>query len=179
MKKNILLVEYDDSTIETIKEILSPPIFNISLAEDGEAAKKLLKDNKFNLVITAAMLPKFHGFQLSQYIAENFPETYIIIISGVYKGIEYKQQALSQFKANAFLEKPINKIELKDNILDILDLNKKDLETDLIKDKTQIAKFDTEKIPKIQEDQEVEKNEFTSDDLFADIIEKVDRKSVV
>lgn len=175
MKKNILLVEYDDSTIETIKEILSSPIFNISLAEDGEAAKKLLKDNKFNLVITAAMLPKFHGFQLSQYIAENFPETYIIIISGVYKGIEYKQQALSQFKANAFLEKPINKIELKDNILDILDLNKKDLETDLIKDKTQIAKFDTEKIPKIQEDQEVEKNEFTSDDLFADIIEKVEK----
>lgn len=175
MKKNILLVEYDDSTIETIKEILSPPIFNISLAEDGEAAKKLLKDNKFDLVITAAMLPKFHGFQLSQYIAENFPETYIIIISGVYKGIEYKQQALSQFRANAFLEKPLNKIELKDNILNILDLNKKDLETDLLKDKTQIAKFDTEKIPKIQEDQKVEKNEFTSDDLFADIIKKVEK----
>ncbi len=175
MKKNILLVEYDDSTIETIKEILSPPIFNISLAEDGEAAKKLLKDNPFDLVITAAMLPKFHGFQLSQYIADNFPKTSIIIISGVYKGIEYKQQALSQFKANAFLEKPIDKIELKDNILNILGLNKKDLETDLLKDKTQIAKFDTEKIPKIQEGQKVEGNEFTSDDLFADIIEKVEK----
>jgi len=175
MKKNILLVEYDDSTIETIKEILSPPIFNISLAEDGEAAKKLLKNNQFDLVITAAMLPKFHGFQLSQYIADNFPKISIIIISGVYKGIEYKQQALSQFKANAFLEKPIDKIELKDNILNILDLNKKDLETDLLKDQTQIAKFDTEKIPKIQEGQKVEENEFTSDDLFADIIEKVEK----
>jgi len=175
MKKNILLVEYDDSSIETIKETLSQPIFNITIGKDGEAAKKLLKDNKFDLAITAAMLPKFHGFQLSQYIYENFPKTNIIIISGVYKGIEYKQQALSQFRANAFFEKPIDKPELKNKILELLNLNEKDLETDLLKDKTQIAKFDTEKIPVVKKEQGQEKNEFTSNDLFGDIIEKVEK----
>jgi len=175
MKKNILLVEYDDSSIETIKEILSQPIFNITIGKDGEAAKKLLKENKFDLAITAAMLPKFHGFQLSQYIYENFPKTNIIIISGVYKGIEYKQQAISQFRANAFFEKPINKLELKNKILELLTLNEKDLETDFLKDKTQIAKFDTEKIPVVKKKEEQEKNEFTSNDLFGDIIEKVEK----
>jgi len=62
MKKNILLVEYAAPTIDTIKEILSHPIFDITVLNEGDTAKNFLSKKKYDMLITAAMLPKFHGF---------------------------------------------------------------------------------------------------------------------
>ena len=42
MTKNILLVEYDESTIHVIKELFQPPVFEVAVASDGETAKQLL-----------------------------------------------------------------------------------------------------------------------------------------
>ena len=68
MKKTILLVEYDNPVIESIADLFGGEDFDFSKVEDGEAAKKILEKKRFDLVITAAMLPKFHGFYLSQHI---------------------------------------------------------------------------------------------------------------
>jgi DNA-binding response OmpR family regulator len=67
MKKKILLVEYAATSIDIIKEILSPPTFEITVANEGDTAKKYLEEKSFDLMITAAMLPKFHGFNLQRY----------------------------------------------------------------------------------------------------------------
>ncbi len=42
MTKNILLVEYDESTIHVIKELFHAPVFEVAIASDGETAKQLL-----------------------------------------------------------------------------------------------------------------------------------------
>jgi two-component system response regulator PilR (NtrC family) len=109
MKKKILLVEYAATSIDIIKEILSPQFFEITVANEGDTAKECLAEKSFDLMITAAMLPKFHGFNLSQYAAENYPGMKIIIISEIYKGMDYKHQATTLYKANDFFEKPFDK----------------------------------------------------------------------
>lgn len=174
MKKRILLVEYDLPTIETIKEILSHSIFDITIADEGEVAKDLLKNNKFDLMISAAMLPKFHGFNLSQYVASNYPDTKIIIISGVYKGLDYKHQAITQYKANEFFEKPLIKPNFKKSVLNHLDISEKDLTDKSGFTTTQLSAVDTKKIPTIKKMQENE-NQLTSEDIFGDIIEDVEK----
>jgi serine/threonine protein kinase/DNA-binding response OmpR family regulator len=176
MKKNILLVEYSNSTVETIKELLSYPIFNITLADEGEAAKKLLKSKKFDLMITAAMLPKFHGFNLSQFAATNYPETKIIIISEVYKGMDYKYQATTQYKADDFFEKPLDLNKFKERILKLLEINESDLKESQPSAPPKTSVSDTKKIPTFKKMEENEKT-LTSEDIFGDIIDEVQKSS--
>ncbi|MCK4835345.1 MAG: protein kinase [Candidatus Aminicenantes bacterium] len=174
MKKNVLLVEYDTTTIDLIHDILVSPVFEIETADEGEKAKELVNKKNYDLVITAAMLPKFHGFNLSQYIGNKSPNTKIIIISGIYKEIEYKHQALTQYKADDFFEKPLDKNTFKKRIMDLLDLKDKDFDMELNAPATRVPLNDTTKIPAVKESSD-EQSKFTSNDLFGDIIEKVEK----
>lgn len=173
MKKNILVVEYDNTAVDTLKEILVHPIFDITVVEEGQLAKEILQKQGFDLVITAAMLPKFHGFNLSQYIKENFPQTSVVIISSIYKEIEYKHQAITQYKADDFIEKPLKAEAFKKRIFEILGIRDSDLSETAGPTTTQMPVIDTAKIPTIKKLEE-EESKFTSDDLFGDIIQKID-----
>ncbi len=113
MTKNILLVEYDESTIHVIKELFHAPAFEVAVASDGETAKQLLHDHSFDLMITAAMLPRFHGFNLALAVSQDYPGMKIIIISAIYKGLEYRHQAITQYRANDFFEKPLDQDKLQ------------------------------------------------------------------
>lgn len=172
MKKKILLVEYAATSIDIIKEILSPPAFEITVANEGDTAKECLAKKSFDLMITAAMLPKFHGFNLSQYAAENYPGMKIIIISEIYKGMDYKHQATTLYKANDFFEKPFDKKVFKDRVFELLEINIEDLEQPSKKTTTQAPFADTKKIPTLKKLKE-EGKKLTSEDLFGDIIDRV------
>ena len=171
MKKKILLVEYAATSIDIIKEILSPPTFEITVANEGDTAKKYLEEKSFDLMITAAMLPKFHGFNLSQYAADNYPGMRIIIISEIYKGMDYKHQAIKLYKADDFFEKPFDKKVFKARVCELLDFNPEDLEQPS-KTSAQVPFSDTKKIPTLKK-LEAEGQKLTSEDLFGDIIKKV------
>ena len=51
----------------------------------------------------------------------------IVIISAIYKGAEYKHQAITQYQADDFFEKPLDKEKFKNRILDLLSLSASDL----------------------------------------------------
>ncbi len=127
MTKNILLVEYDESTINVIKELFQPPLFEMAVANDGEMAKRLLNSRQFDLMITAAMLPRFHGFNLALAVAQDHPGIKIIIISAIYKGLEYRHQAITQYRANDFFEKPLDREKFKKRVLELLNVSADDL----------------------------------------------------
>lgn len=174
MTKNILLVEYDESTINVIKELFQPPLFEIAVASEGEMAKRLLNSRPFDLMITAAMLPRFHGFNLALAVAQDHPGMKIIIISAIYKGVEYKHQAITQYRADDFFEKPLEKEKFKKRVLDLLNLSASDLGTIATAATTQIPVFDTAKIPapKFKDD---ESGKLSSADIFGDIIQKIEK----
>jgi TonB family protein len=172
MKKKILLVEYAATSIDIIKEILSPPAFEVTVANEGDTAKKYLEEKSFDLMITAAMLPKFHGFNLSQYAAENYPGMRIIIISEIYKGMDYKHQAIKLYKADDFFEKPFDKKVFKARVCELFDINLEDVEQPSKKTSAQSPVSDTKKIPTLKK-LEAEGKKLTSEDLFGDIIKQV------
>jgi serine/threonine protein kinase/CheY-like chemotaxis protein/outer membrane biosynthesis protein TonB len=174
MTKNILLVEYDESTIQVIKELFHPPVFELAVASDGEAAKKLLNARDFDLMITAAMLPRFHGFNLALAVSQDHPGMKTIIISAIYKGLEYKHQAVTQYRANDFFEKPLDREKFKQRVLDLLGVSDADLNVVSQAATTQVPVFDTAKIPAPRFDDD-EENKLSSADIFGDIIQKIDQ----
>lgn len=174
MKKTILLVEYDNPVIESIADLFGGENFDFSKVEDGEAAKKILEKKRFDLVITAAMLPKFHGFYLSQHIKELFPGTAVIIISGVFKGYEYRQQAMTQYQADDYFEKPVDLTKLRGRACELLGI--KEDEEQFNPSVTQIPKTKTNKIPTLKSLEE-EQSKLTSNDIFGDILKKIESSS--
>ena len=127
MKKKILLVEYSSSTIGKIRQILHHKIFDITVAQSEEVARDLLGNFRFDLLITETLLPKSHGFILSKYVSKNYPGTKIIIIGEKLKKVDYKDEAINKHGASDFFEKPLKEKELKKKILEVLNINEKDL----------------------------------------------------
>ena len=171
MKKKILLVEYATTSIDIIKEILSHPIFEITIASEGDTAKKYLEEKSFDLMITAAMLPKFHGFNLSQYAAENYPGIKIIIMSEIYKGMDYKHQATTLYRADDFFEKPFNQDVFKQRVLELLEISEETIKDRSRVNTNEVPVADTQKLPTLKNQAKEEK--LSSADLFGDIIEKI------
>ena len=173
MTKNILLVEYDESTILAVKEMFRAPAFEVAVASDGETAKQLLRDHPYDLMITAAMLPRFHGFNLALAVSQDHPGMKIIIISAIYKGLEYRHQAMTQYRAHDFFEKPLAKEKFFQRVLELLNISEADLVPASQAANTRIPVFDTAKIPAPRFDDD-EDNKLSSADIFGDIIQKID-----
>ena len=174
MTKNILLVEYDESTIQIVKELFPAPAFEVAVACDGETAKRLLQDRSFDLMITAAMLPRFHGFNLALAVSQEYPGIKIIVISAIYKGLEYRHQAITQYRANDFFEKPLERERLRGRVLELLGLSESDLGSSASAAATRVPVFDTAKIPAAKFAEE-EGGKLSSSDIFGDIIQKIDQ----
>ena len=170
MTKNILLVEYDESTINFIKDLFPPPMFEVAVANDGETAKRKLAGKNFDLMITAAMLPRFHGFNLALAVAQENPLIKIIIISAIYKGFYYKHQATSQYRADDFFEKPLEKEGFKNRVLELLNISTNDFRAAAKAATNRVPVFDTAKIPTLAKLRR--RNKLSADDIFGDLIEK-------
>ena len=146
----------------------------MAVASDGETAKQLLNSRPFDLMITAAMLPRFHGFNLALAVSQDHPGMKIIIISAIYKGSEYRHQAITQYRANDFFEKPLDKEKFKKRVLELLNVSADDLLPASKAATTQIPVFDTAKIPAPKFDDD-EANKLSSADIFGDIIQKIEQ----
>jgi serine/threonine protein kinase/DNA-binding response OmpR family regulator len=175
MTKSILLVEYDEATINFIKDLLPPPMFEVAVANDGESAKRKLAGKNFDMMITAAMLPRFHGFNLALAVAQDNPLIKIIIISAIYKGFYYKHQATSQYRADDFFEKPLEKESFKNRVLELLNISANDLRTVADAATTHIPMFDTAKIPTASKLAADEEKQLSADDIFGDLIKNIDK----
>ncbi|MCX6555871.1 MAG: protein kinase [Candidatus Aminicenantes bacterium] len=175
MTKNILLVEYDEATVRLIKDLLPPPLFELTVANDGETAKRHLAGKQFDMMITAAMLPRFHGFNLALNVAQENPLIKIIIISAIYKGFYYKHQAMSQYRADDFFEKPLDKDAFRNRVLELLNIPVSEFHAATHAATTQVPGFDTAKIPTLGKLEEEEEKKLSADDIFGDLLKNIDK----
>jgi DNA-binding response OmpR family regulator len=108
-EKKILIVDYDQSFLESLGRILKSLKTQVIQATDGAQAYDLFKEEKPDLVILEAILPKLHGFDLTKRIVQESKGTVpVIIITGLYRGPQYKHEALTNLGASEYLEKPVN-----------------------------------------------------------------------
>jgi len=119
--KKILIVDYDQKSLDTFTKLLAPHKFKLVKASDGQAAYEMYQKEKPDLILMEAMLPKLHGFDLTQKIySETKGAVPVVIVTGLYKGPQYKNEAMRSFGAADYFEKPYDKEKLLNSILNLL-----------------------------------------------------------
>ncbi len=119
--KKILIVDYDSKNLEHMTELFASHNMTIVTANDGQMAYERYQEEKPDLIILEAMLPKLHGFDLTQKIySETKGSVPIIIVTGLYKGAQYKNEALRSFGAADYFEKPFNDQQLVSSVINLL-----------------------------------------------------------
>ena len=121
--KKILVVDFDQEFLKFLSQFLRNQGFTVITAADGFAGLEMHKCEAPDLVITEAMLPKLHGFELCSRISHSASrKTPVIIVTGVYRDTVYKTEALHTFGAAAYFEKPLDPEELMVSLRKILGL---------------------------------------------------------
>ncbi|MBD3413044.1 MAG: response regulator [Candidatus Aminicenantes bacterium] len=120
-EKKILVVDYDANSLEELSNLVAGKNTQVTKATDGQKAYDKYQADKPDLIILEAMLPKIHGFDLTQKI---YKETKggipIVIVTGLYKGAQYRNEAIRSFGAAAYFEKPYDKEKLLETINQLL-----------------------------------------------------------
>lgn len=120
-EKKILIVDYDVKSLESLSEIFENRNVEIITARDGASAWEKFESEKPDLVILELMLPKLHGFDLTQKVVKESKGTVpVIIVTGVYKGHQYRNEAIRNFGASGYFEKPLDKDKLLREVLSYL-----------------------------------------------------------
>ena len=121
IEKKILIVDYDSQSLESMAKLLKSQKLHIIKAVDGQAAYDKFKSEKPDLVILEAILPKIHGFDLTKKISqESGGRVPVIIVTGLYRGPQYKHEALSSFGAADYFEKPVDKEKFVSSVMQLL-----------------------------------------------------------
>jgi DNA-binding response OmpR family regulator len=117
-EKKILIVDFDIKSLESLAELFENHNIQIVKARDGATAYEKFQSEKPDLVILEAMLPKLHGFDLTQKIVkESKGSVPVIIVTGVYKGHQYRNEAMRNFGASGYFEKPLDTKKLLNDVL--------------------------------------------------------------
>ena len=119
--KKILIVDYDSNSLKTLEDLFKANSLQVVTAVDGQHAYEVFKKEQPDLIVLEAMLPKLHGFDLTQKI---YNETQggvpAVIVTGLYKGPQYKNEALRSFGAADYFEKPYDQNKLLSSVLNLL-----------------------------------------------------------
>lgn len=111
-KMNLLIAD-DEQIIRN--GLLSLPWDSIGIrevyqAENGLAAKEILREKKVDIVISDIKMPGFSGLELAEYIQECSMDTAVIFLTG-YSDFEYARTALRNQVAD-YLLKPIRRKDI-------------------------------------------------------------------
>ncbi|MGQ9671994.1 MAG: response regulator [Candidatus Aminicenantales bacterium] len=130
-EKKILVVDYDSASLEFLSQLFRSHRFRVITATDGLTAFEKFKEERPDAVVLEAILPKIHGFDLTKRISE---ETHgrvpVIIVTGLYRGPQYRLEALSSFGASDYFEKPVDKEQLVRSVMKLLS-EEEEIEEDL------------------------------------------------
>jgi DNA-binding response OmpR family regulator len=119
--KKILIVDYDAKNLDKLEGLFTNNSLQVVKAVDGIQAYEVFKQEHPDVIVLEAMLPKLHGFDLCQKIYnETKGSVPVVIVTGLYKGPQYKNEALRSFGAADYFEKPYDKNQLLGAVLNLL-----------------------------------------------------------
>lgn len=122
MVKTIMIVDDEPDVRDSIRMVFenAPPRYKVICADSGEECLRLLQDNWIpDLIILDIMMPGMNGWETQQRLRDhpvwkNIPIIFLTAVPerGI-KGIE-------NFEGDDYIEKPVDIIELKRRIRNIL-----------------------------------------------------------
>ena len=99
----VLIVDDDETIRDTLYELLSDS-YLCQTVETAEKAFSRLEADTYDVVLTDISMPGLSGLELLGHVRQRFPDTPVIIISGI--GDEEHAQGLIKLGAFEFLLKP-------------------------------------------------------------------------
>ena len=109
--KNILVVEDDNATRDTMVDLLSEAGYEVESATNGEEAIAMVREYSFDMVITDLKMPKGDGIQVLEEIKKIDNRTIVIICTG-YGTVDTAVKAM-KLGAYEYITKPIKIEEIK------------------------------------------------------------------
>lgn len=126
MNKKILIVDDEPHIrllLEQTLEDLEDSGVDFLIAENGEEALSIIKDEKPDLVFLDVMMPKMNGFDVAKTVKLdwNLSEIYIVILTA--KGQEYDKEKGKEMGADLYVTKPFNPDEILKIATSILNID--------------------------------------------------------
>jgi DNA-binding NtrC family response regulator len=102
----ILVVDDEPAQLELVGGFLKKQGFDVTLAEGGQKALDLFRQEPFDLILTDQKMPNLSGLQLLKAVRAINPETAVIVMTA-YGNIESAVAAIKE-GATDYLSKPLH-----------------------------------------------------------------------
>ena len=117
MSRKVLVVDDEKLIVKGIRFSLEQDGMDVDCAYDGEEALKLIRENKYNIILLDVMLPKLDGFPVCQQVRE-FSDVPIVMLTA--KGEDMDKILGLEYGADDYITKPFNILEVKARIKAIM-----------------------------------------------------------
>ena len=119
----ILIAEDDQDIRELVVLTLQFNGFEVTSAEDGQAAVELAPTDKFDLILMDVRMPRMTGYEACRKLKSNDKTQHIPVIFLSAKGQETEIETGLQAGATGYLLKPFAPDELINKINSVLEAN--------------------------------------------------------
>lgn len=126
MNKRILIVDDEESVLNTLKRLFRNKPYDVRVASSGEDALFLLSEDSADLVISDMRMPEMDGAEFLSITKERFPLTERILLTG-YSDMESTIRAINDAGIFGYISKPwdVDQLQLLvENALDQAHRNK-------------------------------------------------------
>src|ERR1700737_2116819 len=112
--KRVLVVDDEPDILRLLERSLKASGYAVTTAADGQKAEQALANSPPDLVLLDAMLPLVNGFEICSRIKSNprLRKVPVIMMSAVYRGWRFAQDARDAFGADDYVEKPFHLADL-------------------------------------------------------------------
>jgi CheY-like chemotaxis protein/tetratricopeptide (TPR) repeat protein len=112
--KTILVVEDDKSVQKFIQQVLEDEGFDVICEKDGDWALRSFESKDIEFVVLDILIPVMNGFQVAEKIRKmpRGKDVPILMISGIYRGVNHRDEAIRRYNAVDYLDKPIDPDEM-------------------------------------------------------------------
>ncbi len=82
MLKKVLVIDDEKSMRTLLQDALESQSYDVEAVSNFEFAKKILEDQKVDLLITDIFMPETDGFEIIESLRTNFPSIKLIAMTG-------------------------------------------------------------------------------------------------
>ena len=120
--KKIIVIDPDKDFWKKVEQVVNTDICEIIFLENGSNLMNKLKEQSFDLIILNLELPDKNGFVYCNLIKKdkNLKDIPVIITSSVKTEEDFEQHRKLKVRAQDYLKKPVEIIELKETIMKYL-----------------------------------------------------------
>ena len=120
MEKKILIVNYQPRKLEQWQSLFKDIEGELLTATNGEEALKIFEESQPDILVIDPMLPKKSGFDVIKEIKDKKPDTKIVVVASVHKGVKYQTLAKNTYHVDEFVEEPIDDNVLKEKVAKVV-----------------------------------------------------------